>query len=84
MREDLGLHAAARQLAGRRIFVAVNRRRTHQATTKARIHGAGLGDRELNVERRDFLGHCLDEAFDPPLGSMVQAEIGIGDLAAFR
>jgi hypothetical protein len=69
-------------LAGWRIFVDVHRRRTHQTTTKARFGGAGLGDRELNVERRDLLGHCLDEAFDPPLGSMVQAKIGIGDLAA--
>ena len=42
--------------AGLRIFVDVHRRRTHQATTKARFGRAGLGDRELNVERRDFPG----------------------------
>jgi hypothetical protein len=49
-------------LAGRRIFVDVHRRRTHQATTKARFGGAGLDDRELNVERRDFSSSYLGAA----------------------
>jgi hypothetical protein len=63
------------------ILVDGHRRRTDNATSKARVGGARFDDRELDAEKCDFLGDRLNEAFDRPFGRVIQAEIRIGDLA---
>ena len=43
--------------AGRRSLVCVHGRRHDDARPKIRRRGTGLGDHEVNAERRNLLGH---------------------------
>ena len=43
---------------------------------------AGLDDRDADAEGCDFLGDCFAEAFDAPLGGVVERVAGERDLAA--
>ena len=43
---------------------------------------AGLDDGHADAERGDLLGDRLGEAFDAPLGGVVERVAGEGDLAA--
>src|SRR5580658_4511971 len=70
--------------ADRGVLVDRHRLRPNQARTEVSAGGARLNERKCYAEGRDFLGGRLDKALDAPLGCMVEAETGIGHLAAFR
>src|SRR5580658_908190 len=70
--------------ADRGVLVDRHRLRPNEASTEVSAAGARLNERKCYSEGRDFLGGRLDKALDAPLGCMVEAETGIGHLAAFR
>ncbi len=75
-----GHHAP--HLAGGRAVVGCQCRRADNLRAEVGPGGARLGERERDAERRHLLRDRFDEALDPPLGGVIQAEGGIGDLAA--
>ena len=69
-------------ISSRRSVIDAHRLGLDNSGSKIGCRRSGFGNDEVDSKLCDFLCDSLDETFDAPFGCVINAEIGIGDLAA--